>query len=97
MYLASIVQPSRALMPVLIAKCNISFYDAIGRPPRVLDYSCFVSYKVGGLDVPHMSFKGANISRYFKLSSRIHSLAVQGRVGSREDYIDSQTPGMGLR
>jgi hypothetical protein len=29
----------------LLAKYNISFYDALGRQPRVLDYECFVSYK----------------------------------------------------
>lgn len=46
LYLSTMTHPSRALMPTLLAKYNISFYDAIGRPPRILDYSCFVSYKV---------------------------------------------------
>ncbi|CZR55057.1 uncharacterized protein PAC_04943 [Phialocephala subalpina] len=41
-----VVRPKPALTPILIAKYHISFYDAIGRSPRVLDYDCFANYKV---------------------------------------------------
>ncbi|KAI0440391.1 hypothetical protein F4803DRAFT_527512 [Xylaria telfairii] len=41
-----VVQPSRALMPTLLAKYNISFFDAIGRPPRILPYEYFRSFRV---------------------------------------------------
>jgi hypothetical protein len=35
-----------ALTPQLLAKYNISFYDALGRPPRILVYENFASYRV---------------------------------------------------
>jgi hypothetical protein len=44
--LSRMFQPSRALVPVILAKYNISFLDAIGRPPRVLPYEYFRSFKV---------------------------------------------------
>ncbi|KAK0111211.1 hypothetical protein ONS95_001585 [Cadophora gregata] len=44
--LSRMAQPSRALMPHLLAKYNISFLDAIGRPARVLPYEYFGSFKV---------------------------------------------------
>ncbi|KAI1745799.1 hypothetical protein F4680DRAFT_113646 [Xylaria scruposa] len=44
--LSKLVQPSTALTPTLLSKYNISFLDAIGRPPRVLPYEYFRSFKV---------------------------------------------------
>jgi hypothetical protein len=92
LYLSSMVQPSRALMPTLLAKYNISFYDAIGRPPRILDYDCFVSYKVWSLQptlvLIHFTCVFDNMSRYFKLSLRTHFLAGQAQRGLNEDYTD---------
>lgn len=44
--MSNVLRPMPALTPVLIAKYHISFYDAIGRAPRVLDYNCFVNYNV---------------------------------------------------
>lgn len=44
--LSETVRPQLALTPILLAKYNITFHDAIGRPPRILDYSCFINYKV---------------------------------------------------
>ncbi|KAI0451866.1 hypothetical protein F5B21DRAFT_485364 [Xylaria acuta] len=44
--LSRLVQPSRALMPTLLAKYNISFLDAIGRPPRILPYEHFRYFEV---------------------------------------------------
>lgn len=44
--LSRLVQPSRALMPVLLAKYNISFLDAIGRPARVLPFEYFRTFKI---------------------------------------------------
>lgn len=46
MLLSRLLQPSRALMPVLLAKHNITFLDAIGRPARVLPYEYFQSFEV---------------------------------------------------
>lgn len=40
------VEPPRALMPILLAKYNITFLDAIGSPPRVLPIEFFRSFKV---------------------------------------------------
>lgn len=45
--LSNLVRPSRALVPLLIAKYNISFLDVIGRPPRILPCEYFRSFKVG--------------------------------------------------
>ncbi|KUJ06837.1 uncharacterized protein LY89DRAFT_743474 [Mollisia scopiformis] len=44
--ISRMVQPPRALMPKLLAQYNISFLDAIGRPPRVLPFEYFRSFKV---------------------------------------------------
>lgn len=44
--LSRLLQPSKALMPNLIAKYNISFLDAIGRQPRILPYEYFRSFRV---------------------------------------------------
>ena len=45
--LLRLVEPSRALVPRLLAKENILFLDAIGRPPRILPYEYFRCFKVG--------------------------------------------------
>ncbi|KAF4635285.1 hypothetical protein G7Y89_g2801 [Cudoniella acicularis] len=44
--LSRLVQPTKALMPVLQARYNISFLDAIGRPPRVLPFEYFRCFQV---------------------------------------------------
>lgn len=44
--LARLLEPTKALIPLLLAKDNILFLDAIGRPPRVLPYEFFRSFKV---------------------------------------------------
>ncbi|KAH7348387.1 hypothetical protein BKA65DRAFT_550458 [Rhexocercosporidium sp. MPI-PUGE-AT-0058] len=44
--LSQSIKPSVSLMPTLLAKYNISFLDAIGRPPRILPYEYFRSFKV---------------------------------------------------
>lgn len=44
--LSRLIEPPRALMPVLLAKYNISFLDAIGSPPRILPYEYFRNFKV---------------------------------------------------
>jgi hypothetical protein len=46
MVLSRLVQPTQALMPVLLAQYNISFLDAFGRPPRILPFEYFRSFKV---------------------------------------------------
>ncbi|KAI0543273.1 hypothetical protein F4679DRAFT_569382 [Xylaria curta] len=55
--LSDMVQPSRALMPTLLSKYNITFLDAIGRQPRILPYEYFRSFKVLRAFVQH-DFKG---------------------------------------
>lgn len=44
--LSQLVKPSVGLVPMLLAKDNILFLDALGRPPRVLPYEFFRSFKV---------------------------------------------------
>ncbi|KAI0469254.1 hypothetical protein F4859DRAFT_516194 [Xylaria cf. heliscus] len=44
--LSRVIQPTRALMPTLLAEYNTSFLDAIGRQPRILPYEYFRSFKV---------------------------------------------------
>ncbi|KAH8590658.1 hypothetical protein B0O99DRAFT_598908 [Bisporella sp. PMI_857] len=44
--LSRLVKPSAALMPLLLAKYNISFLDAIGRAPRILPYEYFRTFKM---------------------------------------------------
>ncbi|KAE8451926.1 hypothetical protein EG329_002767 [Mollisiaceae sp. DMI_Dod_QoI] len=51
--LSHLVQPSRALLPTLLAKHNLTFVDAIGRAPRVLPYEYFQSMKVLQAFVEH--------------------------------------------
>jgi len=36
----------RAIVPVLLATYNISFYDAVGSPPRILPYEFFRNFEV---------------------------------------------------
>ncbi|KAI1859809.1 hypothetical protein JX265_010258 [Neoarthrinium moseri] len=45
-FLARSIQPSKCLSPVLIAKYNITFLDAMGSPPKVLPYEYFQNYKL---------------------------------------------------
>ncbi|KAN0094209.1 hypothetical protein V8E51_017393 [Hyaloscypha variabilis] len=40
------VRPVPTLTPRLLARYHISFHDALGRLPRILDYECFVNFKV---------------------------------------------------
>ncbi|CAG8952950.1 hypothetical protein HYFRA_00007665 [Hymenoscyphus fraxineus] len=47
MTLAENLKPVPVLTPTLLAKYHISFYDALGSPPRILDINCFARYKVG--------------------------------------------------
>ncbi|PQE05302.1 Ankyrin repeat-containing protein [Rutstroemia sp. NJR-2017a BVV2] len=44
--LAASHQPSRALTATLLATYNITFQDALGRPPRVLQYEIFSDFKM---------------------------------------------------
>ncbi|KAH7146268.1 hypothetical protein EDB81DRAFT_934174 [Dactylonectria macrodidyma] len=44
--LSQLVQPSRQLVPTLIAKFNLTFLDAVGSPSRVLPYEYFRNFKV---------------------------------------------------
>ncbi|KAF7866801.1 hypothetical protein EAF04_005643 [Stromatinia cepivora] len=44
--LAKMMEPSRALTPVLLAKYHITFQDALGRRPRILQFDTFVNFKV---------------------------------------------------
>ncbi|KAH7136742.1 hypothetical protein B0J13DRAFT_80496 [Dactylonectria estremocensis] len=55
--LSQVVKPSRALTTIPLAKYNITFLDAIGRPPRVLHYEYFKSFRVL---LPH--FVGMNFA-----------------------------------
>ncbi|PMD49113.1 uncharacterized protein K444DRAFT_301242 [Hyaloscypha bicolor E] len=51
--LSRLVIPSRALMPTLLAKYNISFLDALGRSPRILPYEFFQSLEILQAFVKH--------------------------------------------
>ncbi|KAI8627693.1 hypothetical protein F5Y19DRAFT_440812 [Xylariaceae sp. FL1651] len=44
--LSQFVQPSKQLMPILIAKFNITFLDAVGGPSRVLPYEYFRNFQI---------------------------------------------------
>ncbi|APA12584.1 hypothetical protein sscle_09g073540 [Sclerotinia sclerotiorum 1980 UF-70] len=44
--LANLMEPSRALNPVLLPKYHITFRDALGRRPRILQYDTFMNFKV---------------------------------------------------
>ncbi|KAH7126128.1 hypothetical protein EDB81DRAFT_860734 [Dactylonectria macrodidyma] len=44
--LAQSVQPTQALTTIPLAKYNITFLDAIGRPPRVIHYEYFKSFRM---------------------------------------------------
>ncbi|CAG8978479.1 hypothetical protein HYALB_00005053 [Hymenoscyphus albidus] len=47
MTLAQRLKPMPVFTPTLLAKYHISFYNALGSPPRILDINCFARYKVG--------------------------------------------------
>lgn len=44
--LSRLIQPSRALMPSLLARYNICLLDALDQRPRILPYQYFRSFKV---------------------------------------------------
>jgi len=54
------VRPVPALTPRLLARYHISFHDALGRLPRILDYECFVNFKVSPF-LPHLPKPAAKI------------------------------------
>ncbi|THV50000.1 hypothetical protein BGAL_0169g00110 [Botrytis galanthina] len=45
-HLTKVFEPSRALTPILIAKYHITFHDALGSPPRVLQFDVFSNFEV---------------------------------------------------
>ncbi|KAJ8057906.1 hypothetical protein OCU04_013088 [Sclerotinia nivalis] len=44
--LARMMEPSKALTPILLAKYHITFYDALGRRPSILQFDTLVNFKV---------------------------------------------------
>ncbi|KAI8632815.1 hypothetical protein F5Y19DRAFT_419094 [Xylariaceae sp. FL1651] len=46
LFLSSFMQPSKQMVPTLVAKYNITFFDAMGGAPRILPYEFFQNFKV---------------------------------------------------
>lgn len=57
-------------MPALLAKYNISFLDALGRPPRVLPYDIFQSLEVDALSIIQVKCETHDIRFYVHSSSK---------------------------
>ncbi|KAH8820385.1 hypothetical protein F5884DRAFT_893281 [Xylogone sp. PMI_703] len=91
--LSHLVQPERLLTPKLLAKYNISFWDAIGRPPRILPYEFFRSFEVFQAFIQH-EFKDlpgstlVNSGRYLILSLG------NNRALDKRNWTNSVVPGM---
>ncbi|RYC59681.1 hypothetical protein CHU98_g6508 [Xylaria longipes] len=90
--LSRIVQPSQALMPTLIAKYNISFLDAIGRPPRILPYEYFRSFKVLQAFIQH-EFKDLPGSAWVDRGRYLILNSTNDRELNEHNLINAVVPG----
>ncbi|KAJ3536342.1 hypothetical protein NM208_g6767 [Fusarium decemcellulare] len=85
--LSRLVQPSRQLVPVLIAKYNITFLDGMGSPSRVLPYEFFRNFKAPFIQE---EFKGVPLidrGRYLLLSM------MNNRVLDKRNWRRNMSPG----